>query len=337
MKKLSLALAVCCLIFSLSGCVQPAESELQPEQPPKESFAPAVDFEVFDDVNPYTGLPKGDDYPEGRRGVAVMVNNVRVAWPQAGLNAADLVYEIVTESGITRLMTVYRDYESMPTVGPLRSARDQHIQLMLPLETLYAHIGSSKPARDLLEIYKYTDSKSVDGKYRNYYWIDSVRRETKGQEHCVFTNGQYFADAVEQYEMDSSIDHEPAPVFNFVRYDQPRRELSGGAANTVYLRFSGYADSLFTYDPVSGRYMKEQYGQPQTDLADEGRQYGADNVFLLFAAIDKYPDGVLSHVRFDVGQGAGLYLSGGRYERVRWMKESPSAPLRIVGNDGEVG
>ena len=30
-----------------------------------------------------------------------MINNVQAALPQSGLNAADLVYEMVTESGIT--------------------------------------------------------------------------------------------------------------------------------------------------------------------------------------------------------------------------------------------
>ncbi|EJW98482.1 hypothetical protein EVA_13411, partial [gut metagenome] len=41
------------------------------------------------------------------------------------------------------------------------------------------------------------------------------------------------------------------------------------------------------------------------------------------------------HVRFDVRQGAGLYLNGGRYERVRWIKENPASPLRIVDNGGK--
>ncbi len=325
-------IAVCALVAGLCACGRTAVPE--PAQPTPTEPAPLVKYQIFEDVNPYTGLPREQDYPAGRRGVAVMVNNVRVAWPQSGLNAADLIYEIVTESGITRLMAVYRDYEAMPTVGPLRSARDQHIQLMLPLDTLYAHIGSSAPARDFLEIYRYEDAKSIDGKYRNFYWIDAERRKTKGQEHCVYTNGETFAKAVDQYGMDTELAREPVPVFDFVRYDEPRRELRDGNASELYLRFSGYADALLTYDAESGKYLKKQYGQPQLDMADGGSQYGADNVFLLFVPIEKYPDGVLAHVRFDVGQGAGLYLNGGRYERVRWIKEDPASPLRIVDNEG---
>lgn len=331
MKPIRVTAAACVLAVLLCGCSESGAPA--PQEIPAETV-PTVQYQTFDDVNPYTGLPKEEGYPEGRRGLAVMVNNVRVAWPQSGINSSDLLYEIVTESGITRLMAVYRDYEKMPTVGPLRSARDQHIQLMLPLNTLYAHIGASSTANDFLEVYKYEDRKSIDGKYKNFYWIDAERRKTKGQEHCVYTNGETFSQAVEQYGLETELLAEPNPVFDFVRYNEPKRELPGGEAKEVYLRFSGYADSLFTYNEEDGRYYKTQYDQPQIDMADEGRQYSAENVFLLFATIEKYPDGVLAHVRFDQKQGAGIYLSGGRYERVRWIKEDAAEPLRIVDNDG---
>ena len=335
-RLLSGALAVLVCAGVLAGC-GPAASEsaaATPTPPPDAPPETRVEYEVPQDINPYTGLARGENYPLGRRGVAVMINNVRAAWPQSGINSADLVYEIVTESGITRLMAVYRDYETMPTVGPIRSARDQHVQLMLPLQTLYAHIGGSYVASQYLDLYKYTETKSIDGKYRNFYWIDAERRRTKGQEHCVYTDGAAFAAAVEQFGLQAATTYEAPPVFDFVRYDQPARQLSGGEALEVYLRFSGYADATFRYDAATGKYMKWQYDQPQTDAAAGGAQYGADNVFLLFAQIDKYPDGVLAHVRFDQGQGAGLYFNGGRYERVRWIKDDPASPLRIVDNDG---
>ena len=332
--KLAKAAAVLCLLtVGLCAC----SSQTQPASKQGGFSAmfskPAVAYEIFDDINPYTGLEKAPDYPEGKRGLAVMVDNVRGAWPQCGLNAADLVYEMVTESGITHLMTVYRDYAKMPTVGPVQSARDQHIQLMIPLDALYAHVGSSSIARDYLEVYKLEDRKSIDGKHKNFYWIDAERSKTKGRQDSVYTDGPTFASAAQQYGLETQSDQEPMQIFNFVRYDQPRRELTGGSANQVYLRFSGYADSLFTYDPESGKYYKEQFGEPQLDLSDGGQQYRTDNVFLLFANIEKYPDGALAHIRFDERHGSGLYFSGGRYERVRWIKEDPASPLRIVDNE----
>ena len=331
MKRLSaLCLAGILICGLLTGCAQPQQPQSAPESAPQEQPAAEPTFCLQGDVHPYTGLAKTNDYPEGRRGVAVMINNVRAALPQKGINQADVLYEMVTESGITRLMALYRDYDSMPVVGPLRSARDQHVQLMIPLNCLYAHIGTSTYAAEMLETYRYLDTKAIDGKYKTYYWIDSERRKTLGQEHCVYMDGNSFAEAVEKYQL--ATEAEPAPIFNFVRYDAPARSLEGGEAQELYIRFSSYADSTFRYDAGSNLYYKEEFSQPQID-ANTGETYGAENVLLLFADITKYPDGVLSHVNFDA-QGAGLYFNGGRYELVRWMKGQPNMPLRIVDRQG---
>ncbi len=331
MKKLrALCLSAVLLCGLLAGCGQAAESQPLPEPAAPELPSAQPAFFLGQDVNPYTGLPKGENYPEGRRGVAVMINNVRAALPQSGINQADVLYEMVTESGITRMMALYRDYQHLPVVGPLRSARDQHVQLMLPLDCLYAHIGTSSYAAEMLESYRYLDSKAIDGRYKTYYWVDAERRRTLGQEHCVYMNGESFTQAVEKYKLDTA--SEPAPVFNFGRYDETPRVLEDGDAQSVSIRFSSYADSLFTYDQETGCYYKEEFGQPQID-ANTKEQYSADNVLLLFADIDKYPDGLLSHVNFDA-QGAGMYFCGGRYQKIRWMKGVPNMPLRIVDQEG---
>ena len=103
--------------------------------------------------NPLTGFEQGSDYKSGQRPVAIMVNNImsgdsaQSAWPQKGLSDADMVYEMETEGGITRYMAVYRDWEKIPVVGPIRSARDQFVQLMIPMNCLYVHDGASTYAK----------------------------------------------------------------------------------------------------------------------------------------------------------------------------------------------
>lgn len=64
------------------------------------------------------------------RVLAVKVDNVAAARPQTGLNSADLVYGILVEGGLSRLMAVF-DSEHLPsTVGPVRSARETDLQLL---------------------------------------------------------------------------------------------------------------------------------------------------------------------------------------------------------------
>lgn len=79
-----------------------------------------------------TGEAKGENYPEGQRITALMVNNLVDARPQRGLSKAQMLFEIKVEGGITRFMPVFNDYHDIDEIGPIRSGRDQFFQLILP-------------------------------------------------------------------------------------------------------------------------------------------------------------------------------------------------------------
>ena len=83
------------------------------------------------DADPLTGEARKST---GRM-VGVMVNNIansekQNARPQRGIGSADLLIESKVEGGITRLCAVFRDADTIPEVGPLRSGRDQFLQLL---------------------------------------------------------------------------------------------------------------------------------------------------------------------------------------------------------------
>lgn len=298
----------------------------QEPQPQPEPETPAI---VTDpSANPLTGLAKADDWPEGMRPLAVMLDNVQAALPQRGLQSADLVYEMVTEGGITRLMAVYSDYTSMPEVGPVRSARDQHVQLMFPLGAMYLHVGGSTYAKALLSQYHY-EAKSLDGYFQaGALELDAQRNLTAAIEHCWFTSGELFSQAAAQYRLDTEMDGPQQAVFQFVPYVQEPRVLAGGEASQLYIRFSSYANSAFRYDAEKAQYVKSQFGAPHLD-ENTGEAVTFDNLLVLFTDTEKYPGGILTKVNFAWG-GVGWYFNGGRCEPVRWLKGAPEQPLRIV-------
>ena len=96
------------------------------------------------DADPLTGQPKTGS---GRM-VGVMVNNIcnsarQNARPQRGLSAASILIESKVEGNISRLCAVYTSADVIPEVGPLRSGRDQFLQLLIPWQALYYHDGES--------------------------------------------------------------------------------------------------------------------------------------------------------------------------------------------------
>ena len=70
---------------------------------------PQVETQVAGNINLLTGMPDLTPEAIGKRPVAVMVNNVRKAFPQYGIEDADVIFEIPVEGGDTRFMALYGD------------------------------------------------------------------------------------------------------------------------------------------------------------------------------------------------------------------------------------
>ncbi len=334
-KILSIILAGLTMMSLFTGCVSGTENSGDEPQP---TPTPKVYYQ-----NPLTGEEQAIDYPMGQRPVAVMVNNImskdsfQSAWPQQGMSKADMVFEMETEGGITRYMAVFRDWTKMPVVGPIRSARDQFVQMMMPYGSLYVHDGASTYAKQMLYDYGYENRDLIPNKgiaYRDYELAPN-----KAKEHTEFTSGELITEAINSGKYDLSVNFEPLNAFEWVKYDEPARELDGVEVNTIDWHFSNSYAATMTYNPETNTYTKEhinlysKFSKPLIDAGNESKPVEFDNVFVLWTQIERYPDGVLSKVDLAWG-GVGYYFNGGKVEKVRWMKGNPNDPLRIVSLDG---
>src|SRR5262252_10422310 len=75
--------------------------------------------------SPFTGEPVSSLTPV----LAVKIDNSAPARPQTGLADADIVYVLPVEGGLSRLLAVFSSHYP-PTVGPVRSAREDDLQLL---------------------------------------------------------------------------------------------------------------------------------------------------------------------------------------------------------------
>ena len=86
---------------------------------------------------PLTGLPAPDAAATRARAVGVKVENSPESRPQSGLDQADVVYETLTEGGITRFNAIFHS-NACEVVGPVRSARLSDVYLMPQYQALFA-------------------------------------------------------------------------------------------------------------------------------------------------------------------------------------------------------
>jgi hypothetical protein len=75
--------------------------------------------------SPFTGEPVSSLRPE----LIFKIDNVPQARPPTGLAQADIVYILPVEGGLSRIFAVFSSHVP-PVVGPVRSAREEDIQLL---------------------------------------------------------------------------------------------------------------------------------------------------------------------------------------------------------------
>jgi hypothetical protein len=86
---------------------------------------------------PLTGLVDGNDTT---RILLAKYSNSTKAWPQAGINQADMVMEVIVEWGVGRWIAFFQT-EYPKVIGPLRSVREVDPKLIEPFDARMIHSG----------------------------------------------------------------------------------------------------------------------------------------------------------------------------------------------------
>lgn len=349
MKKFfSAFLCLTCLALVLSSCVKGSDNQTSGDDGQNntpEIVEPAYTPEFF------TGYEKTDK--SNPRAVAVMVNNITAARPQRGLSQADILVESKVEGGITRFMAVYSDYENVTgDIGPVRSGRDQFLQLAMPWHALYIHVGRSGVTQTMIDTYEYNDS-DADGYTKNLTYRDQNRlNQGYATEHTAFTTADLLNTLFTKYDYETTYKY-GSPCFDFVHYDENNgiRQLTGDSATSISITHSQSYATYFDYDESTGKYDMSQWNSraksvQQTKDENDGTQLSFENVFVLFADIEPYPypggnldangndkgDPDYQKVDYSYG-GIGYYFSNGNVEKIRWFKGGPTDMLKFTDMD----
>ena len=103
------------------------------------------------------------------RPIAVMINNHNQARPyHSGLQDAYLVYEIIVEGGITRMMALFKD-QTTARIGSVRSSRHYYLDYALENDAIYVHFGWSPQAEKDMSL---LGVNNINGLYDSAFWRD---------------------------------------------------------------------------------------------------------------------------------------------------------------------
>jgi Protein of unknown function (DUF3048). len=272
----------------------------------------------------------------GTRPFGVSVNNIADTWPQSGIAAADIVIEMETEGGITRLMCLYPDIREIPLIGSVRSLRHIQIEAVYQIDPIIVHIGTSVYAEKAIAEY---GMRTIDGDLvpSAIHLLKERRADGYLVEYCKYSSGSLIDDAVKKLNIDTSSHAIIDTFFNFVPPEESV-SLSGGTASKVVFRYSSNAyDGDFRYDELSKTYLKYQRNSAQIDVGEGSgnTQLSFKNVLVLFAEINPIPNTnpTLMDVVYEKG-GTGYYFTDGRYEEIIWKKHSHDSSFIFKKADG---
>lgn len=312
------------------------------QAPAASSSAPALP--------PYDADPLTGEAKRGRgRIVGVMVNNIcnsarQNARPQRGLSAAPILIESKVEGNISRLCALYSSAEGIPEVGPLRSGRDQFLQLIMPWQALYYHDGESVFCTQYVSQWDYA-GLNIGGKgYFNTPTHPQVaHRDPRGgvvaYEHTEFTSGSEIRQAAQNAGIDLTYDYD-ATFFPFADYRTGETVLLDGCPDgrDVTVRHSANYQSAFHYSDPDQVYRMEMYsartGRFEAAVDElNSQQLAFENLLVCFAPIAAYPgdSGDVQQVQYIAG-GEAFYFTRGRVRPCQWSKLAPDLPLEVTDN-----
>lgn len=247
----------------------------------------------------------------------VIVENGPGSRPQAGLDRADVVYELEAEGGITRFLAAFTR-GPVPRIGPVRSVRYYFLQIVKPYGGPIAHAGGNADALAMLARDRsYQDMDEIYGSGA-YFWRNPDRK----MPHNLYTSTDLLLKGARarRYTL------RPLP-------DWPRGEMPGGeAVSRVQLRYPlDFTRVEFRWE--GGRWQRWQDGEPHR--VEGGAQLAADNLVVLFPTrYGIYRTGGEEARRIGIiGEGDGRLFARGRSWAIRWHKPRPEEPFAFTAGD----
>ena len=268
---------------------------------------------------------KGNDRP-----IAIMIDNHSDAWPQAGLQKAYMVYEIVVEGGETRLMALFKGAD-VEKIGPVRSARHYFLDYAMENDAIYTHFGESPQADS--DIRKYSINE-IDGIAEDGTTFKRVK--DKASPHNAVTSIDKLIESAKNKKFKMTSNKES--VLNYVT-DEVNLEEGQGAIS-VTIPHSDLQTVKYVYDEENKVYQRYARGKKQTDW-DSKETITTKNIIITFC--DNYTlqdkenkgrQGIKNIGTFD-----GYYITNGKAIKIKCVKnerEEQTVYQDLEGNEIKV-
>jgi len=252
---------------------------------------------------------------------AVMIENIIEARPLSGVSKANLVYEAISEAGITRLLAIYTADNSAEEIGPVRSTRPYYLDWAEEYGALYAHCGGSPEALRAMPEY---DILNLDQFFNSQYFWRSSKRFAP---HNLYTSTELLNKAVKNKEWETK---------NFEDWlfkEEPKIEERPVEEKQITIDFSKPNYKVgWKYNSEKNDYLRYQAGEVQKDA--DGSEVRAKNIVVQFVRM-QIVDSVGRKKIETIGNGEAQVFLDGKDIEGRWVKIEKGDRTKFYDESGE--
>lgn len=267
------------------------------------------------------------DLDSNSRNIAVMINNHGTARKyHSGLQDAYIVYEIIVEGGISRMMAVFKDADSVK-IGSVRSSRHYFLDYVLENDAIYVHYGWSPQAMADIPRLRINNINAD----RSAFWRDKTLGVAT--EHTAFTNTEKLATTIAKHKYRTTTDTRSLLKYSVDEIDLSQME-GAVTANDVAIKYSNYVTSQYKYNPEEKVYYRSTNGNPHVDYVTK-KQYTTKNIITYQVLNTRIPGDTSGRQNLNnIGSGEGYYISNGYAVPIKWSKTSRGEQTKYTYMDG---
>ena len=339
MKKNITLLIILIMIFSLAGCKKKDNNQIEP------TITPTVTATVTPTAAPTPTPTVEPENHEGetkskltglwvskkisnKRPYAIMFNNIKKASPQSGTSEASILYEVLVEGGITRMMGIFEDLNKT-RIGSVRSARHYFVSIADEYDAIYVHYGETTYATKKIKALGIDNLSGLTGIGDTVFYRD----HSIPAPHNAFATkeGILKGTKIKGYETEYPKDYEG----HFMFYDEDKDLRSDKNVNKITLKFSNYASPYFTYDSKEKLYDRFQFDTKHIDY-NTGKQLAYKNIIVQFVKEWNIDKNGYQTMELENANGKGYYITNGKKVDITWKKNESTRKMRYYdaqGND----
>ncbi len=314
MKKQKTLILVLILIILIIASIGFVAYTIYEKQNKEQEVSGLQGNNTIEQEDPVEEPPKKVQIFQGAdRPIAVMIDNQQGAWPQAGLNKAYLVYEILAEGGITRLMALFKG-QDINKIGPIRSSRHYYLDYALEHDAIYVHFGWSPQAESDIRSLAVNNINGITESSSNFW-----REKGKSSPHNVLTSTEKILQMANRKGYRVTSDKES--VLNYTVDEVTLEE--GIGATTVTIPHSTYQKVEYKYNEETARYTRYARNKLQTEW-ETGEEVTTKNIIITFCnnytlndSENKGRQGL-----YNIGEHKGYYITNGKAIEITCIKSS---------------